>query len=75
MAQKLDIYLQNFQFAKTLKGLLVQAHDLVVVQLKAAQRRGATKHFPAHSGEGIMGQVAGEFSEKLRCGLKIQVLA
>lgn len=48
---------QNFQLRQSLERLLVQAHDLVVVQLQAAQRRGAAEHLPADGGECIVRQI------------------
>lgn len=35
---------QDFQLVEILDGQLVDAHDLIVVELKAAERRNALKH-------------------------------
>lgn len=50
--------LQYLQLGQSLERLLVGAHDLVVVQLEAAQRSGSLERFPSDCGEGIIRKVA-----------------
>lgn len=50
-------YLQYLQLHQALEGVLVEAGDLVVVQLKAPEGLGALEDAPAHRDDGIVGDV------------------